>query len=315
MRRSPPTTSIMPSAPDTSCRTCWSASEHKLPLDDNPHLRPNSEYYLKSPTTDGAALRRASRRAGGDAADRRALPLRAARRLAGAAARFRRRTDRALSSTCANSADAGARWRFGAVSEHVRQQLDHELERHRARGLGELLPDRLGHRAFRPRAGHPLPGARQRRQFAGRLRARHLAGRSDCPRSGLRALSLRRAPERARHRHGLSSRRSAARKSSSTFISARGTTTRRWRVPSVTFRARVCDPRRGQSAGAAARPDRPRGESRRPLRRARTAASPALQDVLGDAATAPRLAHLLEALRADQRLAAASRHPQRRRSS
>ena len=73
---------------------------HNLPLDDNPHLRGNSENYLKSPRRMAQLFAAHPGGARSDGADRRALPLRPARRLAGTAPPSRRPTAATPSSTC-----------------------------------------------------------------------------------------------------------------------------------------------------------------------------------------------------------------------
>ena len=59
----------------------------------------------------------------------------------------------------------------GELSAEVMARLDRELGVINKLGFAELLPDRLGLRAFRPRAGHSGHGARFGRRLAGFLRA------------------------------------------------------------------------------------------------------------------------------------------------
>jgi hypothetical protein len=103
-----------------------------------------------------------------------------------------------IMSKCSETALWRRAWGAGAASAGPRAGSD------RSAGAGQLLPDRLGHRALRARAGHPLPGSRLGRQLAGGLSAGHHSHRSVGPRSGLRAFPLDGASGHARYRHRLS---------------------------------------------------------------------------------------------------------------
>ena len=89
--------------------------------------------------------------------DGRRLPARAVRR-------------RACKERYAGDAEMLRRRR--AVAESCCERLDRELDVINKLGFPELLPDRVGFRALRPRARHSGHGPRLRRRVAGLLRAR-----------------------------------------------------------------------------------------------------------------------------------------------
>ena len=75
--------------------------------------------------------------------------------------------------------------------------------RNQQAGIRQLLPDRLGLRAFRPRAGHPGHGPRFGRGLAGFLRAAPQPRLPAGVRPAVRALPGREPPRGARYRHRL----------------------------------------------------------------------------------------------------------------
>ncbi len=100
--------------------------------------------------------------------------------------------------------EEGVQRRFPAgMPAAVRATLEARAGADRAAEVRALLPHRGRHRALGARAGHPVPGPRQRGQLGGLL----LPGRDrggPAPRhAAVRALHQRRAQRAARHRHRL----------------------------------------------------------------------------------------------------------------
>ena len=97
----------------------------------------------------------------------------------------------------------GERLRREDLSQRARawRTIDHELGADRAARLRRLLPRRVGHRRVLPAGEHLLPGAGQRREPRGLLRARHHQRRRGGARPAVRAVPVARARRPARHRH------------------------------------------------------------------------------------------------------------------
>ena len=88
----------------------------------------------------------------------------------------------------------------------VAKQLRHELKLIEGLELRALLPDRELHRPPRAVEGHPVPGARLRRQLGGLLRAGRHLHRPGAVGPAVRALRVGRAPGAAGHRRRLRER-------------------------------------------------------------------------------------------------------------
>ena len=145
----------------------------------------------------GDRRRRAHRAGAGQAAlprlhaaggqDLRGLPARAVPRGAEASA-----------TPATRSAVAG-----GELSAEVHGPAGARAGRDQQAGLRQLLPDRLGLRPLRPRAGHPGHGPRLGRGLAGGLRPVPEPRLPAGIRPALRAVPGREPPRGARHRHRL----------------------------------------------------------------------------------------------------------------
>ena len=111
---------------------------HNLPLDENPHLRANSEYYLKSAKrmahlfADHPDALAATRRI----AERCRYPLRGGLQ---DLPTFPTPGGQSAEQYLRELADGGARWRYGDVGEREHQQLTYELQVIGRAGLGNYF--------------------------------------------------------------------------------------------------------------------------------------------------------------------------------
>ncbi len=141
-----------------------------------------------------------ARMAGAHARDCRQLQLLARRAALRIPARDRaRRPHAGQPPACAYRGGRAAPlpWRaagFGARADRARARAD------RATPVRALFPDRGRHRAVGARAGHPVPGARQRGQLGGVLLPGRHRGRPVAHEHAVRAFHQRRTQRTARHR-------------------------------------------------------------------------------------------------------------------